>query len=55
MTDPKSGQPVPVSVTLAVLGYLPHNGEAHDLIENAYQALAVAKIKGCNRVVIATA
>jgi diguanylate cyclase len=51
--DPKSGQPVSVSVSLAVAGYLPHNGEAHDLIENAFQSLTAAKTKGCNCVVIA--
>ncbi len=53
IVDPKSGQPVKVSVSLGVAGYLPHSGEAHELIENVCQALLSAKTNGCNRVVIA--
>lgn len=51
--DPESKQPIKVNVSLAVAGYLPDSGEASELIENICQALANAKAKGYNRVVIA--
>jgi diguanylate cyclase (GGDEF)-like protein len=53
--DPKSGQAVQVSVFLAVAGYLPHNGEANDILETVCQALATAKTRGCDRVVVSKA
>lgn len=53
IVDPKSGQPVKVSVSLAVAGYLPTSGEALDLIENVCQALMTAKTKGNGQVIIA--
>ena len=53
IVDPKSGQSVEVNVFLAVAGYLPHSGEANDLLENVCQTLIAAKTNGCNRVVIA--
>ncbi|MBI4532341.1 MAG: diguanylate cyclase [Candidatus Melainabacteria bacterium] len=51
--DPRSGQKISVTATLAVSSYPQHGNEPQSLLEAACEALITAKDRGCNAVVIA--
>jgi len=53
VADPKTGQPIKVTATLAVSNYPLHGNEPQDLLESALDALVAAKEKGCNKVLVA--
>lgn len=54
ITDPKSDKPIKVTATLAVSNYPQHGNEPQALLESALEALAAAKEKGCNKVLVAS-
>jgi diguanylate cyclase len=51
--DPKSGEQVKVTCTLAVANYPMHGSKPQELLEASCEALMMAKEKGCNKVLIA--
>jgi diguanylate cyclase len=52
--DPKTNKPIKVTATLAVSSYPTHSNDPQGLLEAACEALAAAKEKGCNNVLVAT-
>lgn len=51
--DPKTGEHVKVTCTLAVANYPMHGSKPQELLEASCEALMLAKEKGCNKVLIA--
>lgn len=52
--DPKNTRPIHVTATLAVASYPGHNNDPQALLEMAFDAIADAKAKGGNRVMVAS-
>lgn len=51
--DPKTGNPISVTATLAVASFPRNGGQPQELLESACEALIAAKEQGCNRVIVA--
>lgn len=51
--DPKTGEIIKVTATLAVANYPLHGNKPQELLEASCEALMMAKEKGCNKVLIA--